>query len=184
LKFIHDYIKGNIKEYIEMDKIKNNSDEIFGHEMIDEYGQTYYQIDESIFDNDLDIDEIDIDEDGDYDTDDKLTFGNVDFNSNKINIVNMIPAEDSRMPDVMSVFEAISMCIARSTAISSGSAPRLNTGPEVTPIQNAKLEILHGKTCKSILRVDSEGNHNEWKATDFIYFPTTFFEEVADIKIN
>jgi hypothetical protein len=145
---------------------------------------TVEEIDE-IFNNDIEIDEIDADECGEaYDMDDNLTFGNTDFESNKINLVDMIPASESRMPDVMSIFEAISMCISRSTAISAGSAPRVNTPQYVTPQQNAKLEILHGKTYKSIMRIDSEGNHNEWKVTDFKYFPVSFFDEVADIKIN
>ena len=100
----------------------------------------------------------------------------------KIKLNKIIRAEDSRMPDVMSQFELTSLIIARATAIAKGSTCLVNVDPYLDPVKKAKIEIIKLKSNRSVLRVDTEGAHHEWKLRDFAYFPTNSIEELEQLK--
>jgi len=100
----------------------------------------------------------------------------------KIKMNTVIRAEDSRMPDVMSQFELTSLIIARATAMAKGSSCLVNVDPSIDPVKKAKIEIIKLKSNRSVLRVDTEDNHHEWKLRDFAYFPANSIEELEQLK--
>jgi DNA-directed RNA polymerase subunit K/omega len=100
----------------------------------------------------------------------------------KIKMNTVIRAEDSRMPDVMSQFELTSLIIARATAMAKGSMCLVNVDPSIDPVKKAKIEIIKLKSNRSVLRVDIEDNHHEWKLRDFAYFPANSIEELEQLK--
>lgn len=102
----------------------------------------------------------------------------------KIKRNKIVRAEDSRMPDVMSQFELASLVIARATAIAKGSNCLVNVDPSLDPVKQAKIEIIKLKSNRSVLRVDTEGAHHEWKLKDFAFFPANSIEELEQLKTS
>jgi DNA-directed RNA polymerase subunit K/omega len=104
--------------------------------------------------------------------------------AHKLKINTLHPACDSRMPDVMSIYEFTSLVIARATAIENGSDCLVNCDTSWTPAQKAKIEIIMGVTNRSVLRIDTDGNHYEWRPSggDFSYFPANCLEELELLK--
>jgi DNA-directed RNA polymerase subunit K/omega len=98
----------------------------------------------------------------------------------KLIMHDMIPPEDSRLPDVMSSFEYTQILIARSIAISKGSAPLVSVNDCADPVEVAKLEIKLKVTNKSILREDNYDRLSEWRITDFAYFPMGSIENIEE----
>jgi hypothetical protein len=124
----------------------------------------------------------DNDDDIEYDNEPEPEIKNLGSHKRRINTLR--PACDSRMPDVMSIHEFTSLVIARATAIENGSDCLVDCDKSWTPIQMAKIEIIMGVTNRSVLRVDTAGDHYEWRVSsgDFAYFPANCIEELELLK--
>lgn len=89
--------------------------------------------------------------------------------NNRLAIRRLIRADESRQPDIPSVFELTSIIISRACTISANSHP-LVPFDRFVPRDIARDELIQGKSMRSILRGDTE-----WKWSDFAYFPQGFF---------
>ena len=91
----------------------------------------------------------------------------------KIQMHEVIKAEDSRMPDVMSQFTFTSLSIARTNMIIKGGAPCIPVDNTMNPVLISEQEIISGKVNMSTIIVDSDGRHHEWRVKDFAYLPAS-----------
>jgi hypothetical protein len=92
----------------------------------------------------------------------------------KIQVRQLIRPEDSRMPDIPSLFEVTGLIISRACTLMGNSQP-LVPYVKYNPADIARAELLAHKSMRSVLRGNSE-----WKWTDFAYFPRGFISSVEE----
>ncbi len=85
-------------------------------------------------------------------------------------------AEDSRMPDIPTVFELAGLIISRATCLEQNAPPLVPAHGAYDPYTIARDELLAGKAIRAVLRGDTE-----WKWSDFAYFPLGFMNSDAEI---
>jgi DNA-directed RNA polymerase subunit K/omega len=98
--------------------------------------------------------------------------------SDKIQFHTLGRAEDSRMPDIPSIFELAGLIISRTTMLEQNSEP-LVPFARFDPYIIARAELLAGKSIRSVLR----GNY-VWKVSDFAYLPIGFANIDAELDAH
>lgn len=83
----------------------------------------------------------------------------------------MESAQNSRMPDIPTIFELGGLIISRACTLAANSAP-LVPFELFDPAKIARRELIQGKALRAVMR-----NDTRWRWADFKYFPRGFMDE-------